>query len=165
MSFDASRIRWPEWVVGVGGALLLASMLLLPWFALATYSGPPGPPVPGAPNKVDGWNGLTHGRWLVILAVLLALAAIISQARRRAPALPVTLVLLASWIGGLTFLYLIYRVIISPPGGREPGGWIGLIAAGAVAYGGYRSVRMEGIAAQDAPLDIPVVKLGDEGAT
>lgn len=165
MGFDTSRIRWPEWVLGVGGGVLLASMLLLPWYSLATFSGPPGPPIPGAPVEVDGWHGLTNAHWLVIVAVLLALAAFVAQGRRKAPALPVTLVVLASWFGGLTFLWLIYRVVISPPGGRGIGGWIGLIAAAAIAYGGYASARMEGIADKDAPLDIPAVKLGDEGAT
>ena len=164
MGFDASRIRWPEWVVGVGGLVLLGSLLLVPWFTLVSLSGPPGPPL-GAAYQVDGYNGLSLGRWLVLVTVLLALAAIVSQARRKAPALPVTLVVLASWAAGLTFLYLIYRVIINPPGGRGLGGWIGMIAAAAIAYGGYRSVRMEGIAAKDGPLDIPLIKLGDEGAT
>jgi hypothetical protein len=163
--FDAARIRWPEWVVGIGGLVLLASMLLVPWYSLPTFSGPPGPPIEGAPNKVDGWNGLTNGHWLVLVAILLALATIVTQARRGAPAVPATLTLLASWLGGITFLYLVYRVIINPPGGRGLGGWIGLIAAGAIAYGGYRSVRMEGIAPRDAPRDIPVIKLGDEAAT
>lgn len=164
MSFDASRIRWPEWVVGVGGAVLLASMLLLPWFTLVSLSGPPGPPL-GAAYKVDGWNGLQHARWLLLVTILLALAALIVQARQRAPAVPVTLALFASWFGGLSVLWLIYRVVIDPPGGRELGGWIGLIAAAAIAYGGYRSVRLEGIADKDAPREIPVIKLGDEAAT
>ena len=165
MHFDASRLRWPEWLLAAGATLLLVSMFLLPWFAFPTFSGPPGPPLPGAANKVDGWHGLTQGRWLLLLAVLFALAAWFSQARRKAPAVPVTLALLAMWFGGLSVLWLVYRVIINPPGGRELGGWVGLIAAVAVAYGGYRSVRMEGIADEDAPHEIPVAKLGDEGAT
>jgi hypothetical protein len=161
MGFDASRIRWPEWVVGVAGAALAASMLLLPWFSVA---GPPGPQ-PGAAYEVDGWDGLQHGRWLLLVTIVLALASLIAQATRRAPAVPVTLAVLASWSGGLSVAWLIYRVIIDPPGGREVGGWIGLIAAAAIAYGGYRSVRLEGIADRDGPHDIPVIKLGGEAAT
>jgi hypothetical protein len=160
MGFDASRIRWPEWVVGGAGAVLAASMLLLPWFTLVSVAGPPG-----AAHKVDGWDGLQHGRWLLLVTIVLALAALIAQATRRPPAVPVTLAVLASWLGGLSVAWLIYRVIIDPPGGRAVGGWIGLIAAAAIAYGGYRSVRLEGIADRDAPHDIPMITLGDEVAT
>jgi hypothetical protein len=108
---------------------------------------------------LDGWNGLHHAHWLLLATILMALAAAFFQAQRRAPALPLTLSLLASLLGGASTLWLIVRVLANPPGGREIGGWIGLVAAGAIAYGGFASVRMEGIDAADGPAEIPTISL------
>jgi hypothetical protein len=159
MGLHASRIRWPEWVIGAGGIVLLVAMLLMPWYTFTLSSHPPGP-IYLIPQQVDGWNGLHTSHWLLLVTVLSALAAIFFQAQRRAPAIPVTVCLLASLLGGLSTIWLIVRVIIDPPGGRGIGGWIGLIGAAAIAYGGYRSVRMEGIARVDAPTEIPTIDLG-----
>jgi hypothetical protein len=88
------------------------------------------------------------------------------QASRRAPAIPVSLSLLTMVLGGLTVLWLIYRVLISPPGGdRKTGAIIGLLSACAIAYGGYRSVRQEGIAQADEPAEIPTIRLGEQGGS
>jgi FtsH-binding integral membrane protein len=164
MGLHQSRLRWPEWVVGAGGVGLLASMLLLPWFQLSEASGPPGP-AQLITYSVDGWNGLSHARWLLLVTILAAFALVLFQARLRAPAIPVTLSWVVAVLGGLSVLWLIYRVIISPAGGREIGGWIGLISAGAIAYGGFASLRLEGIARADAPQEIPTVKLRGAGRT
>ena len=162
-----SRLRWPEWVVCIGGLVLLASLLMMPWYSLILVSGPPGPPGPRyfSTHSVDGWNGLTHARWLALATVLVALAVAIFQARERAPAIPVAITLFAVPLSAVMLIWLIYRVWISPPGGREIGGWIGLLATAAIIYGGYRSIRLEGIAERDAAVEIPTVRLGGEGAT
>ncbi len=158
MGLRASRLRWPEWVIGAGGVVLLAAMLLMPWYTLTLRSQPPGP-IYLIPQQVDGWNGLHTSHWLLVLTVLGALSAAFFQAQRRAPALPVNLCLLASALAALTVIWLIIRVLIAPPGGRGLGGWIGLLAAAAITYGGYKSVRMEGIARVDAPTEIPTIDL------
>lgn len=158
MRLHASRLRWPEWVIGAGGIVLLAAMLLMPWFTLTLSSHPPGP-IYLIPQQEDGWHGLNGAHWLLLVTVLLALAAAFFQAQRRAPALPVTLCLLASLLGGVSMIWLIARVLIAPPGGRGIGGWIGLLGAAAIAYGGAASLRREGIARVDAPTQIPTVDL------
>jgi hypothetical protein len=165
MRLDLKRLRWPEWVVGVGGLVLIASMLLLPWYTLTSVSGPPGPQY-FVKASVDGWNGLHHAHWLVLVTVLVAIALFFFQAGRRAPAIPVTISVFAAILGGLSSLWLIYRVLINPPGGSAKlGAFIGLLAALAIAYGGYASMRMEGIAPSDAPAEIPTVRLGEQGGT
>jgi hypothetical protein len=40
---------------------------------------------------------------------------------------------------------------------RDVGGYIGLLATLVIAGAGYRSLRHEGIAAQDAPEEIPTI--------
>jgi hypothetical protein len=159
MGLDSSRLRRPEWIVGAGSVVLLASMLLLPWYQLTQSSPPPGPRY-FVTSSVDGWHGLNHARWLIVVTVLAAFALVFFQASRRAPAIPVSFSLLTAVLGALTVLWLIYRVLISPPGGdRKAGAIIGLLSACAITYGGYRSVRQEGIASADGPSEIPTVSL------
>jgi hypothetical protein len=158
MGFRASRIRRPEWIVGAGGVVLLIALVLMPWYSLTKNSQPPGP-IALIAVQVDGWHGLTIGHWFFLLTILLALATAFFQAQRRAPALPVTLAVFASILGGVSVVWLIIRVLIDPPGGRGIGGWIGLLGAAAVVYGGLQSVRLEGIAPEDGPADIPKLDL------
>jgi uncharacterized membrane protein len=165
MRFDRTRLRRPEWIVGAGGLVLLGSMLLLPWYSLTSVSGPPGPQY-FIKTSVDGWHGLGHAHWLLLVTILLAFALVFFQAARRAPAVPVTLSLFAALLGGLTVLWLIYRVLINPPGGsRELGGFIGLVGALVITYGGYTSLRLEGIAPADGPSTIPTITLGEHGGS
>jgi len=161
---DFSRLRRPEWIVGAGSVALLGSMLLLPWYQVTSVSGPPGPPHLVS-TSVDGWNGLSHGRWMMLVTIVAAFALVLCQASRRAPAIPVTLSWLTAVLGGLTVLWLIYRVVVSPAGGRDIGGWVGLVGACAIAYGGYASMRLEGIAPKDAPQEIPTITLREQGGT
>ena len=142
MSFDLSRLRRGEWFVGAGSIVLLASMLLLPWF--------------GGSHAVDGWHALTHFRWLAVATLALAGALLIFQATRPAPAIPVTLSLFVCVLGALTAAWLVYRVGIDPTAGRKVGGWVALAGALAIAYGGYSSTRQEGISERDAPTVIMV---------
>ena len=163
MRFDRKRLRRPEWIVGAGGLALLASMLLLPWYSLTSVSGPSGTQY-FVKSSVDGWNGLSHARWLLLVTILVAFALVVFQATRRAPAVPVSFSLFVAALGGLTTLWLIYRVLISPPGGSSDlGGIIGLLSSLAITYGGYASLRLEGIAPADGPGEIPTVSLGSQG--
>jgi hypothetical protein len=147
----------------VGGGVLLVSMFLMPWYQLQTST--PTFPKFFVASSVDGWHGLSHARWLILLTILAALGLLFFQATRRAPAIPATFSLVAGLLGALSALWLIYRVVINPPGGREIGGWIGLLSAGAITYGGYASFRLEGIAASDAPAEIPTIGLEHQGRT
>lgn len=164
MHLRFSRLRWPEWVVGAGGLALLGAMLLLPWYTRQLSSGPPGPTKYFVQESLDGWHGLGHARWLMLATVLAAFAVVFFQARQRGPALPIAVTVFAVPLAALTLVWLIVRVWIVPPGGREVGGWIGLLGAAAIAYGGYRSMLIEGIAASDAPAEIPTVAFSHEGA-
>jgi FtsH-binding integral membrane protein len=138
MSFDLSRLRRGEWIVGAGSVVLLASMLLLPWF--------------GAARTLDGWNALTHFRWLVVVTLLTAGAMLFFSATRPAPAIGVTLSLFVSVLGALCTAWLVYRVALDPVAGRKSGGWVALAGSVAIAYGGFSATRRQGIAPHDAPV-------------
>jgi hypothetical protein len=155
------RLRWPERLAGLSAAVLLASMVLISWFTFPLRpSGGSGPKfyVPG--NSVDGWNGLSHAHWLLLVTILAALGLVFFQAARPAPPIPVTFSLLVMVLGGVSTIWLIVRVGIDPPAGRDFGGWLALASAAVLTWAGYKSIRMEDIAPEDGPQEIPTVGLG-----
>jgi cytochrome bd-type quinol oxidase subunit 2 len=145
MDFDPGRLRRGELLAGVGGVLLLVFLLAGRWYGH------------GAQART-GWEALPVLRWLLVVTIAAAFALVFAQVTRRAPAVPVTLSLVVTVLGAITVLALIYRVLISPPSHEQAGAFLGLLSAIALAYGGYLSLREEGIARQDAPRDIPVVR-------
>jgi hypothetical protein len=151
MSFEVLRLRRGEWIVGAGSVVLLASMLLLPWF--------------GGSRTVNGWNALSHFRWLAVVTLVLAVALLFFQATRPAPAVPATLSLFVMFLGAVTAAWLIYRVGIDPAGGRKIGGWVALAGSIAITYGGFASLRQEGISSSDAPSVIPTVEPWTQGGS
>src|SRR5689334_11108896 len=165
MGFQRSRLRRSEIVAGVAAVVLLLSMFLLPWYG---YKGDLAPLAArlGVSTSADAWSSLSTTRWLMLLTILAALALVYLQGTRRSPALPATFSLFVTLLGGLASLVLIYRVLINMPGpndvvSREVGGFVGLLASIVIAGAGYRSLREEGIAPQDAPKEIPTVPLDE----
>jgi hypothetical protein len=53
-------------------------------------------------------------------------------------------------------------VLINPPASEQTGAVLGLISAIGLAYGGFLSLREEGISRRDAPSEIPLVAPGAE---
>ena len=155
--FDWARVRWPEWVVAGSALVLLVVMLVVNWYTVTLVpSGVGRFPVQ---INVNGWDGAVHLRWLMLVTIVAGFALFLFQGARRAPAIPVTLSLVVTALGGLTVIWLFVRVAIDPPGGRDLGGWVGLVAAAALTWGAFRSLKMEGISPTDAPAHIPMVSL------
>jgi len=145
MDFDPSRLRRGELLAAAGAVLLLVFLLAGKWA-----------------GSRSGWEALPSLRWLLAVTIAAALGLVVVQATRRAPAVPVTMSLIVAVIGIITVLALIYRVLINPPAQQHAAAYLGLLSAIALAYGGYLSMREEGIARRDAPRDIPVVRPGGE---
>ena len=169
MDLDPSRLRRGEVIVGASAAVLLASMFALNWYGLNGAIAPTASRL-GQPTSWNGWNGLTHVRWLVLLTVACGLLLVFLQATRRAPALPVSMSVIVTVLGVLTVLALIYRVLINEPGSdnlveQKAGAFVGLIGAVVLAYGGYLSMRQEGIASRDAPAEIETVQPASYGGS
>jgi hypothetical protein len=149
MDWDPARLRRGELLAGAGAVLLLVFMLVGRWAGS------------GARAR-SGWQALVDLRWLLALTIAVAFGLVLAQTMRRAPAVPVTLSLILTVLGPISFLALLYRVVISPPAHEQVGAFLGLISTLGLAYGGFLSLREEGIARRDAPSEIPVVPLGRE---
>jgi hypothetical protein len=165
VEFEFSRLRRGELIVGGGGVLLAASMFLMTWYAVRSPFGQELA-LTGRRTSWDGWQGLSHLRWLLLITILVAFALVWLQASRRPPALPVTFSMLATVLGLITTVALIVRVLIDTPSAgsllsRRYGAFVGLAAAVVIFYGGYRSMREEGIAERDERKDIETISLHD----
>ncbi len=148
MDFDPSRLRRGELLAAAGAVLLLVFMLAGKWA-----------------GSRSGFQALVSLRWLVAVTIAAALGLVVVQVTRRAPAVPVTMSLIVTVLGIITVLALIYRVLLNPPAQQHAAAYLGLVSAIGLAYGGYLSMREEGIARRDAPRDIPVVRPGGEDGT
>jgi hypothetical protein len=162
MEFDPSRLRRGEWIVGASAVLLLVSTFFLPWYGLKSVFAPTASSL-GVSSTLNGWHGLTHLRWLVLVTIVAALALVFLQATRRAPALPVSMSVIVSVLGTLTVLALLYRVLINTPGpadlvSRKAGAFLGLIGAVGITYGAYASMRQEGLGPKDARTEVETVR-------
>jgi len=162
---DLKRLRAGEWLVGASGLVLLASMFLLEWYGLkAPFAQSYG--ALGRSTGFDAWNALSTMRWLLLLCALTAGALACFQGTRRAPAIPVSLSVVVTTLGVLAVLALLYRVLIHLPGPSglieaKAGAYVGLASVIAMTYGGYLSMREEGIAPDDAPGEIETIRLND----
>ena len=164
MRFQLSRLRSGEVLAGVAAVVLLVCLFALPWYGLNSSVASIAQRL-GVSTSHTGWESLTTLRWLILITSLSALALVYLQGTRRAPAMPAAFSLIVTVLGAVMALALIYRVLINVPGSndvvdRQAGGFIGLAAGLAVAYGGYRSLRQEGVAPQDERTKIPTVELG-----
>lgn len=163
MDFQPSRLRRGEVGVGVGALVLLVVLFALPWYGLTGQIGRTAATL-GLTTTVNGWDGLTTLRWLILVTVLVAFALTYFQATRRAPALPVSLSVIVSTLALLTALCLIYRVFISLPGPdsvieARAGAYLGLACALGLTYAGYRSLREEDRPDLERNAAIPTVEL------
>jgi len=163
VEIDPTRLRRGEWIVGASAVVLLASMFALDWFG---RSGAPSSAAstPGVPTTVNGWDGLTNLRWLMLIAIACSFLLVFFQAVRSSPAVPVAFSVIVSVLAVLTALALIYRVLINEPDGyvdQKAGAFVGLLSSLVLVYGGYESMRQEGIAPRDAiaPSDIEAIRL------
>ncbi len=147
MNLDPARLRRGELLAGTGAVLLLVFTVAGKWYGSGSGSR-------------TGWQALTDLRWLLVVTIAAAFALVLAQIARRSPAIPVTLSLIVTVIGLICVLALIYRVLINPPAHEQAGAYLALISALGLAYGGYLSLREEGIARRDALSEIPVIRPG-----
>ncbi len=144
---------------------MLVFMFVPAWYALNGALGQTAANL-GASTTWNGWWGLSGFRYLALLTIVVALALAYFQAAERAPAIPVTLAVILTVLGGLNVLAIVYRILAGPPSGgsllhQQAGSYLGLVAAIGIVYGGFASMREEA-GADPAALEIETVRLAGQ---
>jgi hypothetical protein len=156
---DLDKLSLGEKIAGVSAILLFVFMFFFNWYGVEV-SG-----VSGASGTISGeggsaWDALELIRFVLLLTVISALVLVglrLSDSTYE-PAVPLSAVVTV--LGVISVLLIIFR-ILDPPTFAEIGGisfdatlkvgiFLGLIAAGGIAYGGYTAMQEEGITFGDA---------------
>jgi hypothetical protein len=129
------RLRDGEWIAGAGGVALLAAMFLH-WYG-------------AGPFEVTAWQAFGVLDVVLALLALVPLGLVSTQATRTSPSIPVAFSVFTMLAGALAALLILYR-IVNQPGPNDlvevqAGAWLGFVAAGLIAAGGWRSMRVEPI--------------------
>jgi hypothetical protein len=168
MSMNASRprsrLRRGEVIAAAGAVVLLISLILLSWYGLSGAVQRSAAAL-GITTTISGWDALTDLRWLILVTAIVALALTFAQATSQAPAFPASLSAIATVLGALTSLALIYRVLINLPGpsdlvGARAGAYLGLVSAIALTVGAFLSLREEDPADPVRNAEIETVHVG-----
>ena len=142
-----------------GSAILLFIFMFFDWFG-SEVSGVPGfsGTVPGSGGSA--WDALDFIPIVLLVAILAALVMVGIQLADSTAEPTVPLSAVVTVLGVISVLLIVYR-IIDPPGGASYGGvtvdtnlevgiFLGLLSAAGIAYGGYSTMREEGITFGDA---------------
>jgi len=142
-----------------GSAILLFIFMFFDWFGVEV-SGVPGfsGTVPGSGGSA--WDALDFIPIVLLVAVLAALVMVGLRLADSVAEPVVPLSTAVTVLGVISVLLILYR-IVDPPGGGSYGGvsvdtnlqvgiFLGLLSAAGIAYGGYSTMREEGITFGDA---------------
>jgi hypothetical protein len=146
MRFRPARVRVPEWIVGAAALALGLDAFLLPWY-----------------RSADAWASLTVLRFPLLLCAAGGVLAWWFQGSRGAPAVPICAFSIELFLSSVLLIGLLVRVVIAPPAGAgagdavQAGAYLGLALCAAIAFGAYRSLRLDGIRDADGPAVIEVL--------
>lgn len=164
---DTSRIGQGQMIAAIA-AIVLFIVMFLSWYsfdsglsdaqeeqaeAAIELAEEQGVEVPsGAQDALDdaasisAWDAFDLIKIVMLLTIAAAIALAVMTAMGSAVSLPVAMSAIVAGLGILTTLLVLYRVIDPPAEGldRSYGVFLGLIASGAIAYGGWRAMEEEG---------------------
>ncbi len=158
MSFDISRLRRADRIIGIGAIALFVFMFFFKWYGVSSnVSGFAGVNVNVSKS---GWDVFTNSRWIWLLTIIVALGSVALVASQRKLEIPVQPGVVVAGLGALSTVFILYRIIHHPTASASFGGfhasvgikigiWLGLIAAAIITYGGYLAMQDEGTSLAD----------------
>ena len=141
-----SRLRLGEYLAALGSVALLVTLFALNWYCHPT---------------IATWRAIPTLRWFLLVSAVLGLAAVLTQAAMRGPALPVTLDLIAMLAAGLTTILIVIR-LLTTGATLWTGAYVGVGAAALTTVGAYRAMRTEQGWTPGPGRGVEVVPLPDE---
>jgi hypothetical protein len=158
MSFDISRLRRADQIVGAAAIAFFIILFFFKWYGVSSNVGA----VSGLNINVSrsGWDTFTNSRWIWIITIIVGLGSVVLVAAQRKLELPLQPGVIVAGLGALSTIFILYRIIHHPTAsasfgsfhasvGIKLGIWLGLIAAMALTYGGYLQMQEEGTSLAD----------------
>lgn len=144
---DLGRLRFGDWVMGLGGFALLAVMFV-DWYGVAAPEGTFFLFWSGD-GELTAWEAFGFNDVILALAALMAIAAFVLTATQPTAAVPLAVASLTGLVSLLALVLVTVRMIW-PPGLEGPletarltGAWLGLVATAVLAGGALASIRDE----------------------
>jgi len=146
---DANRLSTGEKIAGVSAVLLFVFMFF-DWFTVNISGGE------GLVSFSAGGSAWDVFSWIDLFLLLTVIVTVAVAVIRLSDAIvepPFSINAAVAILGGLSVLFVLYRIIDPPidtgglPGvdvGRAIGVYLGLLASAGIAYGGYRAMQEEG---------------------
>jgi hypothetical protein len=155
---DLDKLSMGEKIAAASAILLFVFMFFFNWFGVEVsgiggFSGSTG-------EGGSAWNTLEFIRFVLLITVIATLVMAGLRLADSDAEPPVPMSVLVTVLGAISVLLILFR-IVDPPTFASFGGvsinatlsvgiFLGLIAAGGVAYGGYTAMQEEGITFGDA---------------
>jgi hypothetical protein len=160
MSFDASRLRRSDRIIGIGAIALFIFMFFFKWYGYSSNAPSIGGVNISSSFSIDAWHSFTNSRWIWLITIVVALGAVALSAGVLQLKSPVQPGVLVAGLGALSTLLILFRIVHHPTAsanigsfhasvGIKIGIWLGLIAAAAITYGGYLAMQDEGTSLAD----------------
>jgi hypothetical protein len=135
-------------IVAVAAVALAVFIFFFDWYGGSVTGLPLGAHLVGATVSTTGWQTFTVSRWVWLLTILVALGSVIAASNGFKDEGPLPLNALVAGLGALASALIIIRILHHPgPSvrgtsvhivyGIKAGIWLGLVAALAIALGGY----------------------------
>ena len=160
---DLRRLRFGDWVMGVGGLALLAVMFV-EWFEPAIEHPSGGFFIywdGGGDGQLNAWQSFAVNDVLLAIAAGLAIAAFVLTALQPTAAVPLALASLATLFSVLGLVLVTLRIVWPPDIGtgdsfetaRMAGAWLGLVATALLTGGCLASIRDQRLPRPQHPVE------------
>jgi hypothetical protein len=161
MSVDMGGLRRSDQIVGISAIAFFVFLFFFKWFGVSSSASVGGI---SYSDSANGWHTFTNSRWIWIVTIVVALAAVAISVGALNLKRPAHLGVLVAALGALSAILVIYRILDHPSAGTSGtiagvhysasvgikiGIWLGLIAALGVTYGGYLAMQDEGASLSD----------------
>jgi hypothetical protein len=155
---DHTRLSQGEKIAAISAALLFVIMILFTWFSVDFGSDNLGL-TGGIDTGANAWQAFGFIDIILFVTILVAIGGAVITANASSVNTPVAISAITCGLGILSVLLILFRIVDPPGSGDIPDGFdigisrgigvfLGLIAAGGIAYGGWRAMEEEGTSFQ-----------------
>ncbi len=154
---DTNRLSQGEMIAAISAVVLLFVMFIFTWFSVDFGGGNLG--LSGVDTGSNAWQAFGFIDIVLFVTILVAVGGALITANAQSVNTPVAISAITCGLGILSVLLILFRIVDPPGSGDIPDGFdigisrgigvfLGLIAAGGIAYGGWRAMEEEGTSFQ-----------------